>query len=90
MLTLISAWFRSSWLSIAKWGGIALGVLLVLLKARQSGKDAVRVETLEKDLESAKKTIADADSINRADPDRLRRGLNATLRRKLGSDASDG
>lgn len=85
MIALITTWFRSSWLSIAKWGGIALGVLLVLLKARQSGKDAVRVENLEKDLEHAKEVIRQDRTVAAAPIDGMRERLDAALRRKRDS-----
>lgn len=85
MIALITAWFRSSWLSIAKWGGIALGVLLVLLKVRQFGKDAVRVETLEKDLENAKEVIRQDRTVAAAPIDGMRERLDAALRRKRDS-----
>lgn len=57
------AFLKPYWLTIAKWGGIVLGVLLVLVKVRQSGKDAVRVENLEKGLEDAKTSNEIEDAI---------------------------
>lgn len=40
------------WLSIVKYAAIAGGILLVVLKIRQSGRDAERVENLEKVVEN--------------------------------------
>ena len=57
------AFLRPYWLIIAKWGAIIGGVLLVLMKVRQSGKDAVRVENLEKGLEDAKTSSAIEDAV---------------------------
>ncbi|MCA1908780.1 MAG: hypothetical protein LDL39_10505 [Magnetospirillum sp.] len=41
-------------LRLAKWGAIALAVLLVLLRVRDSGRQAERVNNLSKALEAAK------------------------------------
>lgn len=46
MLELLSAAIRPLWLPILKIGGVIFSVILILLKVRQSGKDAARVENL--------------------------------------------
>lgn len=40
------------WLSIAKYAAIAGGILLIVLKIRQSGRDAEHAENIEKVVEN--------------------------------------
>ena len=59
------------WLGIVKWGAIMGSVLLVIFKIRQSGKDAVRNETMVETLrgvrerDKIKDNIAKSDNANR-------------------------
>lgn len=55
------------WIPIIRYGTIILGVLLVLFKARQSGKDAVKNNMIEKTLQGIKTHEKIADNINSLD-----------------------
>ena len=64
------------WIGIVKWGAIVGGILLVLLKVRQSGKDAVKKDALEKTLDGvmARDKIEDkVASAGNAERERLRK-----------------
>lgn len=59
------------WIGIVKYLGIAIAVLFVLIKVRQSGSDAVKKDALEKTLDGVmardkiEDTIVSADDIER-------------------------
>lgn len=46
MWTAIQNWFGLQWLTILKWGAIIGGGLLVVLKIRESGRQAEQVKNL--------------------------------------------
>jgi len=54
------------WLSIAKYASIAGGILLVVLKIRQSGRDAERVENMEEVLKHEQVRDAIERDVNRS------------------------
>lgn len=54
MWTLITSFFKSSWLAVAGWGAILLAVGSVLLSIRKSGEDKIRNQDLQKTLEEVK------------------------------------
>lgn len=85
MLSIVGAWMKPYWLSIVKWGAVVMAVLAILFKVRQSGKDAVRVEHLEKDLSNAKEVIREDNIVADAPIDGMRERLDAALRRKRDS-----
>jgi uncharacterized membrane protein YdjX (TVP38/TMEM64 family) len=66
------AFLKPYWLSIVKWAGIIGGVLLLFFKIRQSGRDAERVDNLERNIENVERAkkirrgVADSgDSVNK-------------------------
>lgn len=61
------AFLRPYWLSIAKYAAIAGGVLLLVFKIRQSGRDAERVENMKEVLEHVEIRDAIERDINRDD-----------------------
>jgi hypothetical protein len=85
MLGVVGAWLKPFWLSIVKWGAVTLAVMAILFKVRQSGKDAVMVENLEKDLSNAKEIIREDNIVSSAPIDGMRERLDAALRRKRNS-----
>ncbi len=42
---------RPIWITLVKWGAIVGGILLILFKVRQSGKDIVRNENIKETLD---------------------------------------
>jgi len=85
MLSVVGTWLKPFWLSIVKWGAVTLAVMAILFKVRQSGKDAVMVENLEKDLNNAKEIIREDNIVSSAPIDGMRERLDAALRRKRNS-----
>lgn len=55
------------WMGVIKWGAIVGGILLVLFKVRQSGKDAVQNENIKETLEGVKVRDKIKDNIVTAD-----------------------
>jgi len=64
---MILSFFKPFWLSILKYASIAGAVLLLLLKIRQSGRDAERVENMEKVQEYEQIRDAVERDVNRGD-----------------------
>lgn len=46
---------RPIWSIIVKWGGVFVGVIFILFKSRQAGKDAERVDNLKATLKGMQK-----------------------------------
>ena len=42
------------WLTLLKWGAIVLTVILILFRVRQDGRNAERIDNLERALENAR------------------------------------
>lgn len=55
------------WLSIAKYAALAGGILLLVFKIRQSGRDAERVENMEKVQKYEQIRDAVERDVNRSD-----------------------
>lgn len=51
MWALFTGWLSGNVLRLAAWGAAALAVLMVLLGARQAGRNAERTDNLKKSLE---------------------------------------
>lgn len=56
-MAIVAAWFAKRGEKIISWALIALAVLAIVLGVRKSGKDAVRREQLEEDLEESHDVI---------------------------------
>lgn len=69
-------------LRLAKWGAIALAVLLVLLRVRDSGRHAERVDNLNKALNAAKERQNVEIAVDRLD----HRAVDDELRRDWSCD----
>lgn len=75
------AWLKGlPWFAAAlKWAAVALGVLLVLLKVRQAGRDSVRREMAEEIVKRAEKAnaaeneVRDAAARGKPPPERVRK-----------------
>lgn len=76
MWMILKLWLGQNWLVLAKWGGMALTVVLVLLGARNSGKQAVRVDELKKSVEIKNAQLKEAVRRPR-DRDELRDRMRA-------------
>lgn len=80
---LLGAWGAAKKLpyfgAVIKWGAVALGVLLVLLKVRQTGKDAVRREMAEEIVKrgsianEARTEVRDAADRGKPPPEKVRK-----------------
>ena len=62
---MITIFLKQYWVSLLKWGGIALAIALVLLRVREGGKQVVKIEQLERRHEARTQSIADAKAIRR-------------------------
>jgi len=70
----------SSWaITAMKWGAVALGILLVIFKVRQTGKDAARKEMAETIVKrgqaanEARTDVRDAADRGKPPPERVRK-----------------
>lgn len=80
---ILGAWAalkKLPWFAAAlKWGAVALGVLLVLLKIRQTGKDAARREMAEEIVKrgqvanEARTEVRNAADRGKPPPERVRK-----------------
>ena len=61
------ALLKPFWLTIAKYAAIAGGILLIVFKIRQSGRDAERVENMKETLNHVKIRDAIERDVNRSD-----------------------
>ncbi len=69
------------WIAIGKWTTIAAGVIFMLIKIRQSGKDAVKVDSLEKTLQGLKTHDKIERNINTIDDDAINKLYEQELKR---------
>ena len=77
MWMVVKAWLSSNALRLIGWGVAALSVAVVLLGARQAGRNAERVDQLKKTLEvkdAQLRATLDAPRNRRELVDRLRNG----------------
>lgn len=77
MLTLLAPF----WQAILKWGSAAVGILFILFKVRQSGKDSINNKNLETTLKSVQERDEIEDNIKSAD-DNERNSLREKWTRK--------
>ncbi len=69
------------WIAIGKWAAIAVGVIFMLIKIRQSGKDAARADSLEKTLEGLKTHDKIERNINTLDDNAINKLYEQELKR---------
>lgn len=69
------------WLIICKWGLIIGGVFLVLLKIRESGKNQVKQDNLEKSLNAVLERNRIENDLNNLSDDKLNKLYSNEIKR---------
>lgn len=76
------SFLKPFWLDIVKWGGIILGVGAVLFSARQSGRNAERVDQVKRERDDANEIIRQDRIVNSGNANSMRNKLSQALKRK--------